>query len=124
MRDNIVLAAAVFGIALVLSCMILVLGIGRSMENAGARIAEAVARHGELTHQAGLEVGPSIQSGLDGLNLTVREHARAVQSAGQSIARPSVTMRGPVPIVGHEPLRIRGPGADPALPVDVELGQD
>jgi hypothetical protein len=138
MRGNIVAAAAVFGIAFVLACMLVVLGVGRAIENAGGRIAEAVAEHGQLTRNAGQQVGSPIQTGLEGLNATVKEHAQAmrsagqaiqsagnsIESAGQAISAPNVTMRGPVPVTAEQPVSIRGPSQGGSLPVDVEMGQE
>lgn len=150
MRGNIVVAAAIFGVALVLACVILVIGVGRSIDRAGAQVAESIVRHGVQTYQAGEQVGqqlgPPLQAGLEGLNVNVKEHAQAmhsagqaiqsagksIESAGQTVATPTVTIRGavpitaqqPVPISAPQPLPVRGVGEGGSLPVDVELGQD
>jgi hypothetical protein len=122
MRGNIVLAAAVFGLAVVLGCGVLVLGFRWAFAGAAETLAASIDRHGELTRSAGERAGQPIEAALTELAGRVDKHSLAVAEAGRTIATPRVTLLGPVPIVDHEPIRIQGTrGDDRSLPVDVQL---
>jgi hypothetical protein len=122
MRGSIVAAAAVFGIAFVFGCGLLVLGARWAIAGPFDRLTAAVERHGELTSAAGERAGKPIALGLERLGERVDRHAGAITEAGRTIASPRVTMLGPVSITDQEPLRIQGiQGKDGAVPVKVEL---
>jgi hypothetical protein len=126
MRGNIVLAAAVFALGVVVGCLVLVFGVRWALNDAADRLAESVQRHGDLTRSAGERAGEPIQTALNGLGERVAQHAAALEKSGQMISVPRVTLLGPVPIIDQEPLRVRGiRGQDGSLPVDVQLqGKD
>ena len=124
MRGNIVAAAAIFGLALILGCGILVIGARWALGGAADRLCDAVERHGQMTSAAGERAGKPIEQGLERLAERVDRHSSAITEAGRTIASPRVTMLGPVPITDQEPLRIQGiRGGDGAVPVDVQLPQ-
>ena len=166
MRGNIIWAAAVLGVGLVVGCAVLVLGVYWVVGDATGRLVTAVERHGELTHQAGVGAGVPIEKAMDRLSARVDEHGRSVTTAGRIVAdgattagkdisrgataagrtigggavvagrnirdgattagrdisTPHVTMKGPVPIIDQEPLRVQGTAPDGSLPVDADLG--
>jgi hypothetical protein len=122
MRGNIVAAAAIFGIAFVLGCGLLVLGARWAIAGPFERLTTAVERHGDLTSAAGERAGKPIAFGLERLAERVDRHAGAITEAGRTIASPRVTLLGPVSITDQEPLRIQGiQGKDGSLPVNVQL---
>lgn len=122
MRGNIVLAAGVLGLALVIGCGVLVLGIRWSLNGAADRLAVSIERHGEMTRAAGDRAGQPIHDALTDLAGHVDKHAAAMSEAGRNIGTARVTLLGPVPIVDQAPLRIQGTrGDDKSLPVDVQL---
>lgn len=122
MRGNIVLAAAVFGLGVILGCAVLVLGARWALAGAADRLAAAVERHGDQTRSAGERAGQPIEAGMDRLGERVAKHAAAVEESGRAIAAARVTLLGPVSVIDQEPIRVRGiRGADGSLPVDVEL---
>ena len=124
MRGNIVVAAAVFGVAVVLASVILVLGVRAAAEDASGRIATAVEKHGGLTLRAGEQAGRPIDAGFARLSGTMEEHAAAVTAAGRTISTPRVKMEGAVPIVDQQPLRVEGTADDGASPpVGIKLEQ-
>jgi hypothetical protein len=90
MRGNIVLAAAIFGLSVIIGCGLLVLG--------GRWVA---------------------MDAVDRLNVAFDHHGQSIVQAGTTISAAKVTLLGPVPIVDHEPLRIQGThGKDSSIPVD------
>ena len=122
MRGNIVAAAAVFGIAFMFGCGLLVLGVRWAIAGPFDQLSAAVERHGDLTRSAGEKAGQPIALGLERLAERVDHHAGAITEAGRTIASPRVTMLGPVSITDQEPLRVQGiQGKDGSLPVRVEL---
>jgi hypothetical protein len=122
MRGNIVVAAAVFGIAFVIGCGVLVLGARWALAGPFDRLTAAVERHGDLTSAAGERAGKPIEAGLSQLAERVDRHAASITEAGRTIASPRVTMLGPVSIIDQEPIRIQGvQGKDGSLPIDVKL---
>jgi hypothetical protein len=121
MRGNIVLAAAIAGLAAIVACGVLVVGARWALVGAADRLSVAVDRHAELTRAAGDRAGEPIGAALDRLGGRVATHAGAIEHAGKTIATPRVTMLGPVPIIDKQPLRIRGSREDGSLPVGVKL---
>ena len=117
MRGNIVAAAAVFGGAVVLASVILVVGIFIALNRATGRVTDAVQVHGQMVRDAGTRAGEPISAALTRLDQTVARHADAVAAAGQNISRPIVRMQDPVPIIDQQPLRIQGT-------VGVEMGEN
>ena len=90
MRGNIVLAAAIFGLALVAGCVVLVVGVGMVARDATGRIVTAVERHGDMTSHAGEKAGLPIEKALDRLSAKVDEHGEAVTIAGRSVEQGAV----------------------------------
>jgi hypothetical protein len=122
MRGNIVLAAAVFGLGVVLGAGVMVLGVRWALVDAADRLNVAIDRHAQMTQSAGDRAGQPIQAALGQLSDRVSQHSDAIKQAGQTIGHATVKLDGPVPIVDHLPIRIQGTrGDDRSLPVDVQV---
>ena len=109
MRGNVILAAAVFGAAMVAAAALIVFGLDRAMD----RFEAAVTRHGEAVMNAGINIRRGTGDGL-------QDVATAVDAAGQRIARPQIEMRGPVDV--RQPVKIEGTGDGGSLPVEATVG--
>src|SRR5690348_5559082 len=107
LRGNIVLAAAVFGVALVIGCGVLVVGMRWALGGAAAQLEAAIERHVTLTQSAGDRAGKPIEAALSHLADRVDRHGGSIVEAGRTIASPRVTMLGPVPITDQEPIRVQ-----------------
>lgn len=99
---------------------------GVPIERAMDRLAAKVDEHGRSVTIAGQRIadgataaGRTIGGGAVVAGRNIREGATI---AGREISTPHVTMKGPVPIIGQEPLRIQGTAPDGSLPVDADLG--
>lgn len=99
---------------------------GLHIERAMDRLSAKLDEHGESITIAGRSIaegatvaGKDIREGAVVAGRNIREGATL---AGRDISTPEVTMKGSVPIVDHEPLRIQGTAPDGSLPVDAELG--
>ena len=127
MRGNVVLAAAIFGAALVISIVILVFGIMSAAEEAMRRFEAAVADHARSIEKAGERTGGPISASLSALPPALERHGQSVEKAGEKIAHPdiptnlSIRMEGTVPV--PQPLQIQGPAAEGALPVNARLAK-
>ena len=122
MRGNIVLAAAVFALGVVLGAGVLVVGFRWALAAAADRRTVSIDRHAELMQRGTERAGQHVQGGVDQLGTRVNEHASAIKEAGRTIARPTVKMDGAVPIVDQVPIRVQGTrGDDRSLPVDVQI---
>ena len=127
MRGNIVIAAAVFGSALLLSSLLLLLGIGHVADRSVNRIEAAFRGHGEAIERAGDHAGVPIRASLDGVAAAFDRHARSVEHAGDAISHPAIPnnydikLQGPVTV--QQPLLIRGPEREGALPVNARVGK-
>ena len=150
MKGNIVAAAAVFAIGLILAGGVLVLGakwvaddaVGRieaaarvhaeSVERAGTAagapirdgmnsLTLTVDKHAGAVEKAGAAAGEPIRSGLAGLTEVVTRHAGAVEKAGDSISRPVVNIKDPINV--RQPIMIQGRNADGSLPVNARIGK-
>jgi hypothetical protein len=126
MRGNIVMAAAVLALGVVLGAGVLVFGFRWALAGAADRLNVSVERHGEMTQRGAERAGQPIQAALDQLATRVAEHSRAITDAGRTIGHATVKLDGPVPIVDHLPIRVQGTrGDDHSLPVDVQIqGKD
>lgn len=110
-------AAAVLGGSLVLACLVLVVGLWLAADRLARRLDGPIRAHGSAVSDAGGRVGTAV----DQLMLATNRHADAVRQAGAAIARPEITVAQPVPI--REPVKIRGPADDGALPVNAKIGK-
>lgn len=81
---------------------------GRSITITGRSVAEAATTAGRTIGGGAVVAGRDIRAGAT--------------AAGREISTPHVTMKGPVPIIDQEPLRVQGTAPDGSLPVDAELG--
>ena len=99
---------------------------GLHIERAMDRLSAKVDEHGASVTIAGRSVAEGAAvAGKDireGTVVAGREVKEGTVLAGRDISTPDVTMKGPVPIVDHEPLRVQGTAPDGSLPVDAELG--
>jgi len=141
MRGNVVVAAIVFGVALVLSSVILVFGIRTAANRAMLRFEAAVTEHGKAVERGGERAGEPIKSGLAGIPPALSgippalagippafdRHGQSLEKSGERIAHPqiptnlSIRMEGTVPV--PQPLRVEGPADDGALPVNARLAK-
>lgn len=129
MRGNIVAAAAVLGVALVLGCGVLVLGTRwvalAAVDRGMARLETAVREHGRALETSVAQHGRVLETSVAqhgrALETSITTHAGATETAGERIARPQVTVADPLPI--REPLKIRGVADDGALPVNATIGK-
>jgi hypothetical protein len=118
MRGNVVVAAVVFGIGMIVASLIFVLGLRVIVDSAVQRLDASVQAHGERTERAGVAAGGSIHDSIAGLSGTMDKHAGAVLRAGDVIAHPLVAMKGPVDVV--QPIRIEGSSAAVTTPIKVQ----
>ena len=110
---------------------------GVPIERAMDRLAAEVDEHGEAVTVAGRTIsdgataaGRDISEGVTGAGRTVgggavvagRNIREGATIAGRDISTPHVTMKGPVPIIDQEPLRVQGTAPDGSLPIDADLG--
>ena len=96
--------------------------IGLAMDRLTARVDEhgqSVAIAGRTIAEGATSAGRTIGGGAVVAGRNIRDGAT---TAGREIAKPHVTMAGPVPIVDQQPLRVQGTAPDGSLPVDAELG--
>jgi hypothetical protein len=141
MRGNVVTAAAVFGAALVVSSLLLVLGLRWVVGGAADRLDAAVQAHGRSVERAGDAAGAPIRGGLNDMGKQMADafdrHGQAlgpaIEHAGDKISHPqlpdnyNVRLQGPVTVQGSvglpQPLTVRGPADDGALPVNAKIGK-
>lgn len=141
MRGNVVTAAAVFGAALLLSSLLLVLGIRWVVDGAVARLDPTIQAHGRSVERAGEAAGGPIRGGLNDMGRQLAEavdrHGAAlgpaIEHAGDKISQPKVPenynirLQGPVTVQGSvglpQPLTVRGQADDGALPVNAKIGK-
>jgi hypothetical protein len=122
MRGNIVVAAAVFALGIVVGAGVLVLGFRWALTDAADRLNVSIERHGQQTQRGAEQAGRPIQAAIGELATRVNSHASAVAEAGRVIGNPKVTMTDPVAVVDRVPIRIQGTrGDDRSLPVDVQI---
>ena len=150
MKGNIVVAAAVLGLGLIVAGGVLVLGAkwvaddavrriesaaqthAQSVERAGAAaglpirdamsgLTITVDKHAASVERAGAAAGEPIRTGLAGLTEVVTRHAGAVEKAGDSISRPVVNIKDPINV--GQPIMIQGRNEDGSLPVNARIGK-
>lgn len=127
MRGNVVVAAAVFAAGLVISSLVLVFGIRWTLNGAAGRLETAISAHGRSVEQAGVNAGGPIKASLEDVAGAFDRHGKAVEQAGKTISLPQIpsdyTIRLQGPVALREPVLIRGPAKDGALPVNAVLGK-
>jgi hypothetical protein len=121
MRGNVVVAAVVFAGGLLLSSLLVVWGVGEALDRGMARFERAVHGHGRSVEQGGERAGAPIQQALKDVSAAMGRHGESVQQAGDKIAHPQIRMQDPIAV--QQPVIIRGPTNDGALPVKAELGR-
>jgi hypothetical protein len=121
MRGNVVVAAVVFAVGLLLSSLLLVWGVGVALDRGMTRFERAVQSHGRSVEEGGERAGAPIHQALKDVSVAMGRHGESVQQAGEKIAHPQVKMQGPIAV--QQPVMIRGPTNDGALPVKAELGR-
>ena len=150
MKGNVVVAAAVFAVGLIVAGGVLVLGakwvtddaVGRveaaarlhaqSVERAGAaagvpirdamtNLTVAVDKHAGSVEKGGAAAGEPIRDGLAGLGKIVTQHAGSIEKAGDSISRPVVNIKDPINV--GQPIMIQGRNEDGSLPVKATIGK-
>jgi hypothetical protein len=115
MRGNVVLAAAVFAIGVVVASVVLVLGGRMVADRAMTRFETAVEDHAKSVERAGVP----INAGLRDVAGAFDRPAAAIDRAGERISHPQ--LQGPVTV--DQPLLIRGVRDDGALPVNAKLAK-
>lgn len=123
MRGNIVVAAAVFGLGVVLASVVLVVGVGHALDRAAGRLEGAVREHGRSVDRAGEKVGQPVGGALSDVSAALRKDGDQIEQAGKDIASARVTLTGPVQI--RQPVMIQGTqGEEGSLPVNATLGKE
>ena len=115
MRGNVVVAAAVFGVAVIVASLVLVIGLAR----VGQQFDESVRAHAAATQGAGNQVGRSAQDGFGALVRAVEQHGQAVVRSGETISKPNIRIESPVAI--EQPVTVRGPRDDGGLPINARI---
>ncbi len=121
MKGNIVVASSVLAVGLVVASVVLVLGIKSVADKSLTRIEAATQTHAQSVERAGAAAGLPMSDALKLLTISVDKHSAAVTQAGNTIAQPNVQIKGPVEV--GQPIRILGPAADGALPVNATIGK-
>ena len=121
MKGNIVLAAAVFAVGIIIASIILVLGVQSALNDAMLHLDASVRTHAKSVEQAGTAAGVPIREAVLGLTKAVGKHAESVEQAGETISRLQLTIKGPVNIA--QPIRIEGSSKDGSLPVNARLAK-
>lgn len=119
MRGNIVLAAAVFAIGLVVASGVLVLGGRWVADRETARLAAAITTHAQSTERAGQQAGLPIRGALEDLVPALDRHGKSVEQAGDKVSRPQ--LQGPVTVA--QPLTIRGPVNDGSVSINARIAK-
>jgi hypothetical protein len=102
-NSNLVVAAVVLGVCLVLAAGVFVGGMWLALDHAAARLGADVRDAGQTVH-----------SGGDGI-------AGAINNAGQTIGHAQVMIGGPLVI--REPLKVRGVADDGSMPIDARIAK-
>jgi hypothetical protein len=127
MRGNVVVAAAVFAAGVVIAALVIVLGLRSVVNGATDRLDAAVKAHGRSVERGGEQAGAPIRSGLDDLAAAMNRHGKSVQDAGERIAHPQLpadyTIRLQGPVAVQQPLTVRGPAEDGALPINARIAK-
>jgi len=96
---------------------------GRSIREgavvAGNEISDGATVAGKEIGRGATVAGKEVREGAVVAGRDIRQGATI---AGRDISTPDVTMKGPVPIIDQEPLRVQGTAPDGSLPVDADLG--
>lgn len=150
MKGNVVVAAAVFGLGLIIAGGVLVLGAKWVTDDAVARVEAAARVHAQSVERAGAAAGVPIRDAMAGLTATVDKHAAAVEragdatvepirtgfagiaegvgthakavaKAGDSISRPVVSIKDPINV--GQPIMIQGRNEDGSLSVNARIGK-
>lgn len=121
MKGNIVLAATVFAVGIIIASIILISGVKSALNDAMLRLDTSVRTHANSVEQAGAQAGVPVQKAVVGLSDAVGKHAGAVERAGKTISRLQITVNGPVDVA--QPVRIKGLREDGSLPVNVRLAK-
>ena len=121
MRGNVVVAAVVFAVGLLLASGLIVWGVGTALDRGMSRFERAVQSHGRSVEAGGERAGVPIHQALKDVSGAMERHAGSVQQAGEKISQPQVRMQDPIAV--RQPIIIRGPTDDGALPVKAELGK-
>src|SRR5688500_262838 len=121
MKGNIVIASSVLALGLVVASIVLVLGIISVADNSLTRIEAAAQTNTKNVELAGAAAGLQMSEARNQLTSSVDKHSAAVTQAGNTIAKRNVQIKGPVEI--GQPVRILGPAADGALPVNATIGK-
>jgi hypothetical protein len=127
MRGNVVIAAIIFAAGLVVAAMVVVFGVHWVVDGAAGRLEAAAAGHAKSVERAGELAGAPINRGLDSLSGAIGTHGKSVETAGERISRPTIpadyTIRLQGPVAVQQPMIIRGPAEDGALPVNAKIGK-
>jgi hypothetical protein len=109
-KANLVLAASLFGISLIVTAVILHHGL----TSAADRLAGAVDAHALSVTSASANIGPPVAKSLTHVCEEINRHA-------DILSKPRLTFANPVAV--EQPVMIRGPREDGALPVDAGIGK-
>lgn len=98
--------ATIGGVSFVLGCALLALGIWLGLDHAARRLGGTIHDHG---------------AAVDRVSGVMQQHGKAIVEAGGTIAHPEIRIVDDVPI--KQPVQVRGPAEDGALPVDARLAK-
>jgi len=123
MKGNVVLAASILALGLVMASVVAVLGVSRIADRTAARLEEAARQHGKQVERAGAAAGTPIRDALVQVDQSIDGHAGSIEQAGAAISRaqPSIEMRGSLNL--GSPVQVQGPRENGALPVDARIAK-
>lgn len=90
MRGNVIVAAVVFGAAMIVSCLVLVFGLRWVANGATSRFEAAVAAHGRAVEHAGANAGAPISASLKDVAGAFDRPAQSIEHAGDKISHPQI----------------------------------
>ena len=88
MKGNIVVAAAVFAVGLIVAGGVLVLGAKWVADDAVGRVEAAARLHAQSVERAGAAAGVPIRDAMSGLTVAVDRHAGSVEKGGAAAGEP------------------------------------
>ena len=130
MRGNVVVAAVVFAVGMVVAAAVGVAGVRWVALDAMGRFERSVREHGGRVEAAGQNAGTPIGRSVQDLSGSMVKLAASVEHAGADVSRPLVKLDGPIAvreplmIRAGEPLKIRGIEDDGGVPVSATLGKE
>jgi hypothetical protein len=79
MKGNIVIAAAVLGVGMIISAVIVLLALHRALDDTLTRMEAGFARHAAAVEQAGASAGAQIHEALQAVTVAVQAHGDSTE---------------------------------------------